>query len=344
MTVSNGNPEFTALAYVGAYSDVYIRGGNWRGRIQIKQMSVGGMIRELSGVTVTGHRDVDFYYARFIAQGCRVIGNHFQNVGSAIRGRLVQCNIEWNTFIDSRTSLYLDRDVSNANNKCEDVSIANNTFERLASGITRRDGVPRDPKGVVLENSVFRGKFTTILDTSSDAMVWRNNRADVATWNAVVTEGSPSYRAVDSLLKSVDDVPFSPKCEKYVISSEDAAFRVAANTTQVTLHSVVQSQPIVSAAMRPVTTFSDGDGPMVDVSLWIGGSRGPSQDAILQSVGEATFGGNVVLLPTDQLGLGRGEVIDLVVRLQSSGRDFGDGTSTFLTDGRVDMVVCRSSQ
>jgi hypothetical protein len=276
--VLNGSVAGVASTYLGAYADVQIQGGNWLGPIQIRQISVGGYVREIVGVNVHGDRSVDFYYAQYLAEGCKVFASRFENVRSALRGRLVNCSVEWNTFINSETSLYLDTERTNASKKSQDTVIANNTFENLTTGITRRDSVLKDRHNVVVEKNVFMGRFGAIVEAPGASVVWRNNRQDSATWESVVRGNGADYMLLDSALRSNDDVGFWPRCGRFVISYEDPAFGRGGERTEILLLRVPAGGALVSAAMRVVARFSDGDGPMTDVGMWIGEGGGPSLD------------------------------------------------------------------
>jgi hypothetical protein len=132
-------------------------------------------------------------------------------------------------------------------------------------------------------------------------------------------------------------------CATYTVTSANAAFIVAGTAADVSLFTLPQYGKIAGETIKHSVQFSDGGGAMTDVSVSVGNAVAPfDQFAAASSIGEVTAVADTTFYDTSgfkslTMAAAGGAVSAHFI---ATGRNFGDGAKTFLTDGSVTIWAC----
>lgn len=171
----------------------------------------------------------------------------------------------------------------------------------------------------------------------TNAVLYLSNGLTLAGTGSLVAETATAYW-IDRRSRTTNG-----PCTKTTIAYTNAAFIVAATTTDVALFTLPQYGKVYGVTVKHSAQFSDGGGAMTDVSVSVGNGAAPfTQYTAATSIGEVTAAADITFQDTDGWAsttmAGAGGAVS--AHFIATARDFGNGAATFLTGGSVDLWVC----
>lgn len=133
----------------------------------------------------------------------------------------------------------------------------------------------------------------------------------------------------------------TPSCATYTVPYTSSAFVAASTSTDALIFILPARGKITGVTIKHSAQFSDGAGAMTDVSVSLGdGTSHTAYSGSAQSIGEATPVSDTAFLDAVLFKSTTMAASSVVAHFTATGRNFGDGASTYLTGGSVDISVC----
>jgi hypothetical protein len=131
-----------------------------------------------------------------------------------------------------------------------------------------------------------------------------------------------------------------PACKTYTVAYSNAAFLAAATTADVTLFALPAKGKLTGVTIKHSAQYTDGAGAMTEVSASVGDGTSHTAYSAAQNIGEATAVAATTFTDTAQFKSTTMDASNVVAHFTGTGRNFGDGGSTFLTAGSANFSVC----